>query len=145
MEAVGQVMAERAGRLAFQQLGCRGPVQARQPEPGHVGPVEQGRLALPDGQDHGHRLGHEAAEREEQGIRAGPVEPVRVVHEHRDRGLVGVGRQQAEGRRADREPVLVAGGHQRERAPQRVGLWSGDPVDPGERRTQQLEKYEARI
>jgi hypothetical protein len=102
--------------------------------------VEPRRLALAHGQDHRDRIGDETAEREEQGIRARPVQPVRVVHQHDDRGLLSVGGQQAECPRTHGEAARRAGRPEGERASQCLGLRAGDPVDPGQRRPQELEQ-----
>jgi hypothetical protein len=102
--------------------------------------VEPRRLALAHGQDHRDRIGDETAEREEQGIRARPVQPVRVVHQHDDRGLFSVGGQQAECPRPHGEAARRAGRPEGERAPQCLGLRAGDPVDPGQRRPEEFKQ-----
>ena len=140
VETVGQFLAERLIPLVPEQLGRRPRVQALEPQGRQVGAVEQRRLALAHGQDDRDRIGDQAAEREQQGIRARPVEPVRVVDQHGDRGFLRIGGQQAEGGRAHGEAARRAGRPERQRALQCLGLRVGDLVDPGQRRAQQLEQ-----
>ena len=110
VQAVGQLLAQRLISLAPQQFGRRARVQAKEPQDRQVRAVEQRRLALTQCQDDRDRIGHEAAEREQQGVRARPVQPVRVVEQHGHRGLLRIGGQQAEGGRAHREtPGALAG------------------------------------
>ena len=111
-----------------------------EPQGGQVGTVEQRRLALAHGQDDRDRIGDEPAEREQQGIRARPGQPVRVVHQYRDRRCLRIGGEQAEGGGAYGEAARRAGRPERERALQRRGLQAGDLVDAGQRRAQQLKQ-----
>ena len=139
MKAVREVLADRLVPLAPQQLSCRGPVQAFEPQGRQVGAVEQRRLSGAHGEDDSDRIGDKAAEREEQGVCARPVQPVGVVHQYRYRGLICIGGEQAEGGGAHGEAALGAGRPERERALQRRRLRAWDLVDPGQRRPQQLE------
>ena len=57
-------------------------VKTQPPEPEYmqVGPVKQGRLALANRDQHRDRVGHQAAEGEQERRRARPVKPLGVVH-----------------------------------------------------------------
>ena len=140
MKAVRQVLSERFTRLAPQQLSRRSPVQAPEPQGRQVGAIEQRRLPLAHGKDDSDWVGDEAAEREEQGVRARSVQPVRVVHQYRYRGRIRIGGEQAEGGRAYREAALRAGRPERERTLQRGCLRARDLADQGQRRPQQLKQ-----
>jgi hypothetical protein len=63
---------------------------------------------------------------------------VGVVDDHGHEHGLGIAGDQAEGRRADGEPVTRVPRRQREGATQRVSLRLGDPVDQVQSRTQQL-------
>ena len=76
--------------------------------------------------EHGDRVGDQPADGEQQRLRAGVVEPVGVVDQHGDRALLGVGGQQAERRRSDREAILGRG-----RARARARPRARPPAAPG--------------
>ena len=140
MQAVREILGERFTRLAPQQLSRRSPVQAPQPKGRQIGAIEQRRLPLAHGKDDSDWIGDEAAEREEQGVRARPIQPVRVIHQYRYRGRIRVSGEQAEGSRAYREAAVRARRPERERTLQRGCLRARDPADQGQRRAQQLKQ-----
>ena len=153
----GRARAARAGcRRSPRAGGRRRPARARpavsrllaaeaaDPERRQIGAVEQRRLALANRDQDRDRVGDQPPDGEQQRLGARAVEPVGVVDQHRDRPLLGVGGEQAERRRADREALLGAGRPERERALERDRLRLRDPVEHPERRAQQLEQRRER-
>ncbi len=139
----GRRRVQPPGRLGGQpadQLSGLVAGQAADLEHRQVGAVEQGRLSGPHGDQHGDRVGHQPPEGEQQRLRARPVEPVRVVDQHRHRALIGLGGQQAQRGGADREPVPGRGRAQRQRLLQRGGLGRRDPLDQGQRGAEQFQQ-----
>ena len=131
---------DRVRRQAGHQPGRLVAGQPAEPEHRQVGAVEQGRLALAHRDQDRDRVGHQPAEREQQRLRARSVEPLGVVDQHRHRLLLGVGGEQAERRRAHREPVLGRARPQRQRAFQRRRLRRRDLVQQRQRRADQLQQ-----
>ena len=134
---------QQGGRLRGQPGHELGGLVAGQPadtEGRQVGAVEQRRLTLANGDEDRDGVGQQTAEREQQRLRTRPVEPVGVVDEHGHRSLLGVGREQAERGRADREPLLRGAAPESKRAFQRDRLRLRDPVEHDERRAEKLEQ-----
>ena len=131
----GQPMEERRGVLG---------AQSANPTGGDVGAVEQRRIPLADGDQHRDRIGHQTPEGEQQRLGARIVEPVSIVDEHGDRGLLGVRRQQAERRRTHREALLGQPGTQRQGSLERHRLRPGNPIERDQGRAQQLEQRRER-
>ena len=124
--------AQKGRRLAAGQAG--------EPQRRQIGPVEKRRVAVADRDQDRDRVGHQPAEREQQRLRARAVEPVGIVDQDRHGALLGVRREQAEGGRPDREPLLSRAAPQRERTFERNSLWLRDPIEHRQRRPQQLEQ-----
>jgi hypothetical protein len=129
---------DRGGvRIREQQRGCV-PAEPRESERRDRRSVDERGPTLAHRQHDRDRLGEQAAEREAERVRARAVQPVRVVDEHGHRLLLGVRGEQAERRRADREPVAGARRAEGERALERRRLRLRDPVEAGQRRPEQL-------
>ena len=118
--------------------------EAADPDGRQVRAVEQRGLALTNREQHRDRISHQPSDGEQQRLGAGAVEPLGVVDQHGDRALLGVGGEQAERRRADREALLRPGRPERERALERERLRLRDAVEHPERRAQQLEQRRER-
>ena len=133
-----------AGREASEERRRLVAGQAAEPQRRQIGAVEQRRVAFAHRDQDRDRIGHQPAEREQQRLGARAVEPVGVVDEHRDRAVLGVGGEQAERGRADREPLLGRAWPQRQRALERDRLRLRDLVEHHQRRAQQLEQRRER-
>ena len=135
VEALGDLRRdgadERRRRLAIEALD----VQRRE-----VGAVQQRGLPVANGEDGGERLGEQPPEGEQQRLRARAVEGVRVVHEQEHRRLLRVRGEEAECRRADREPLGTRARPQRESALESGCLRRRDPPEQAERGPQELEQ-----
>ena len=92
---------------------------------GEVRAVEQGWVSLADRDQDRDRVGHETADGEQQRLSARLVEPVSVVDEQRDGGLLGIGGEQAERRRADREALLGTPGRRARALSSAIACGSG--------------------
>ena len=110
-------------------------VESADPDGRQVRAVEQRGLALA----HRDRVDHQPSDGEQQRLRTGAVEPVGVVGQHGDRGLLAVAGKQTERRCADREPLLGPGRPERECTLKRQCLRLRDAVERPERRAEQLE------
>ncbi len=141
MQAVHDLLGETR---AAQERPGRVAVQPLQPVDGHVGPVQQRGLALAGREHDPDRVSDQAADGEQQGVPGGPVQPLRVIDHHQERGLVGAGRQQGQRRCPDREAVELARRSQRERALQGLALRRRDVVQVVQCRPQQLEERRER-
>ena len=91
------------------------------------------------------RVGREPPRGEDERVRRRRVGQVQVVDHDGDRAVLGVPADQAQHRRADREPVARLGRAleprgERERGGQRIRLHRRDPVERAERRAQQLQQ-----
>ena len=135
VQAVSDVLRDRA-----YERRCRVSVEAADLKRGQVGAVQERRLALADAQDRGEGLGEEPAEREEQRLGARTVEGMSVVDEHERRRRLGLRREQAERRGADREPLAHRARTERERAFERRCLRRRNPVEQPERGAEELEQ-----
>jgi hypothetical protein len=101
------VLEQRSRRLGAE------PAERDLREPG----AREPGLALISKRHHeGDALGIEASRREDERVRGGVVEEVRVVDDREQRRLLGGGGEEAERRRGDREPVARDGRAERERA-----------------------------
>ena len=107
---------------------------------GQVGAVKERGLALAHAQDRGERLREQPAKREKQGFGTRAVEAMRVVDEHERRRRLGLRREQAERRGADREPLAHRARTERERAFERRCLRRRNPVEQPERGAEELEQ-----
>ena len=126
--------------LLGQQGGRSRGVESLEPQLGQLRAAEHGRLGVAGREDGDDRVGDEPADREQDGLAARRVQPVHVVDDEQKRRLFGVGRQQAERRRPDGEPILRPGRPERERRRERRCLQLRDPVQRSEGRPQQLEE-----
>ena len=126
----------RSGEL--QQAARRGGIEAG--DMNGVEADEAGRRALfvSGRQDHEYALGLEAPRSEQQRRDGRLVEPVRVLHQRRDRRLLRRSREQTEHGGADSERVARNGGPQGQRAPERHCLWLGKDVQFAEERAHQV-------
>ena len=84
------------------------------------------------------RLGREMARHEREGLRRGPVEPVRVVHDADQRPLAGDLRQQAQDGQAHREAIRCVPVPQAERDGEGVALWTRQAIEAVQERRAQL-------
>jgi hypothetical protein len=126
--------AGRGGQQLTRRL-LRQPADHQLRQPG-----QRGRLPLPfpDGEQHAHPVGVQAAGDEPHHLHRHLIQPLRVIHQaqHRPpRRRVG---QQRQRRQTDQEPVRRRPGHQPERRPQRLPLRRRQPVQPAQKRHQQL-------
>ena len=126
--------------LLGQQGGRSRGVESLEPQLGQLRAAEHGRLGVAGREDGDDRVGDEPADREQDGLAARRVQPVHVVDDEQKRRLFGVGRQQAERRRPDGEPILRSGRPERECRRERRCLRLRDPVQRSEGRPQQLEE-----
>ena len=131
---------DRFGREPGGQPGRVLQAQPADPQDRQIGPVEQGRLSFPDGDQDRDRVGHQAAEGEQERRRARAVEPLGVVDQHGHRRLLGVGAEQAERGGSDRETVLRHRGPQGQGGLQRGGLRSGDRLQQRQGRADELQQ-----
>ena len=125
--------AGRTSSTSAPESASRQPVQhagTRQPGLGHGAGV-----ALPDGGQQHDRVGGQPSRGEAQRLGGRAVEQVRVVDQHGDRLVLGQPAEQAQGGRADREPVPAGA---RAAAPARTASASAcgcrDPVQLVQRR-----------
>ncbi len=130
----------RLGRQPRHELGRFAAGQAADLECRQVGAVEQGRLTFADGDEYGDRVGHQPAEREQQCLRAGNVEPLGVVHQHGHRFLLGKRGKHAQRGGAHGEPLLRRPAPQRQRALQRDRLRLGDLVEHAQGGAEQFQQ-----
>ena len=95
-------------------------------------------LPLPDGEQHAHPVGVQAAGDESEHLHRHLIQPLRVIDQAQHR-LPGrrVG-QQRQRRQPDQEPVRWRAVHQPERRLQRLPLRPGQPIQPAQKRHQQL-------
>jgi hypothetical protein len=77
---------------------------------------------------------------EDQRLGGRQVQEVGVVDQDRERLVLGEPAEQAQGRRADGEPVATGPRPQGQGRRERVGLRGGDPVEMHQRGSQQLEQ-----
>ena len=120
------------------ELGGRGAVEAAQPQ------ARKPRIGQPAGhlgarRDHQRdRIGHQAAGDEEQRILGGQVEPLRIVHDEAERGLLCLLREQRQQSGSDREPGGLGSRAQCQCHADGVGLWGGQPAQVVGGQPQQL-------
>ena len=137
-------LCSQAGRLRCQPRHEDGGVstaEAADPNGRHIGAVEQRRLTLAGRDQDRDRVGHEPADREQQRLRTGHVEPLCVVDQHGDRILLGADRQQAQRRGPDREPVVLRRARpQRKGGLERGGLRRRDRVQEDQSGTNQFKQ-----
>jgi hypothetical protein len=127
---VGDLVVEEAADATVEQLTCIAGRQPRHHELGKSVRVQPARDPVTDREHHGDPVRVDPTRAEEQGIRRGVVEPVRVVDQAHDEAFLRGGREQAQGRdphqeRLDGSPVLLA-----ERHAQCPGLRGREPVAP---------------
>ena len=124
------------GRLGEQRAGrCAG--QRRQRHAGDVVGCERAALAVAGGEHDGDPVGAQPPRGDQDRVRGGLVEPLRVVDDAQHGRVLGGLGQHRQGRqrhqeRLHRDVVLLA-----ERGPQRAGLRSREPVEGAEHGTQQ--------
>ena len=125
-----------AGRLGEQRAGgCAG--QRRQRHAGDVVGCERAALAVAGGEHDSDPVGAQPPRGDQDRVRGGLVEPLRVVDDAQHRRVLGSLGQHRQGRqrhqeRLHRDVVLLA-----ERDPQRSGLRCREPVESAEDGTQQ--------
>ena len=126
-----------AGRRGQQLIPCllRQPAEHQFRQPGQRGRLS---LPLPDGEQHAHPVGVQAAGDESEHLHRHLIQPLCVI-DHAQHRLSGrrVG-QQRQRRQPDQEPVRRRPGYQPERRAQRLPLRPGQPVQPAQERHQQL-------
>ena len=126
-----------AGRRGQQLTPCllRQPAEHQFWQPGQGGRLSR---PLPDGEQHAHPVGVQAAGDESEHLHRRLIQPLCVI-DHAQHGLSGrrVG-QQRQRRQSDQEPVRRRPGYQPERRAQRLPLRPGQPVQPAQERHQQL-------
>ena len=77
------------------------------------------------GEDQPHRLRTQTARDEDERLRRGRVEPLRVVHDADERSLCRDHREETQGCQADKEPIRCVPLAQSERGGQRIALRAG--------------------
>ena len=88
--------------------------------------------------EHGHPVGVEPAHGKEQGLRRARVEPVRIVDDDEQRGVLSGLQDQTERTRRNREGVSGDGRPEGQRTLESGRLRRGKSIDPAEQRPEQL-------
>lgn len=137
LEHAGPQGVGQSWRVAVEHAGGVGVGEAGKLHGRYARGFERHRR-LAHGEEHRDRVGLEAAGGEQQRLRGALVEPLQVVDDAQERGVLGEVRQQRQGAGGDQEPVGLGAVGQPEGAAQRGGLRPRQGLQPVQVREQHL-------
>lgn len=128
----------RDAHVVVDQRSRRSRVQSVDTQLGQGRSLEPAVLALASGEHHHDRFGPQPPCYEDECLRGGVVEPLRVVDQAQQRTLSRCVREQAQDCQRDEKSLLASASRQAERSAERVGLRIREPAHVSHRREQEL-------